>query len=76
MASKASAAVMRSYYRDTQSITRYYKLDTSVPAKPTANPHSGWSTEEPTYTSGSTKSLYFCNFIMFFRWYLYLFSSK
>lgn len=65
MGSKASAAVTLSCYRDTQSITRYYKLDTSAPAKPTANPPSGWSTAEPTYTSGSTKTLYFCDLIVF-----------
>lgn len=65
MTSKASAAVTLSCYRDTQSITCYYKLDTSVPAKPTANPPSGWSTAEPTYTSGSTKLLYFCDLILF-----------
>lgn len=65
MGTKASAAVTLSCYRDTQSITRYYKLDTSAPAKPTANPPSGWSTAEPTYTSGSTKTLYFCDLIAF-----------
>lgn len=65
MASKASATVTLSCYRDTQSITRYYKLSTSVPAKPTTKPPSGWTDTEPSYTSGSTNSLYFCDLIIF-----------
>lgn len=65
MSSKASATVTLSSYRDTQSITRYYKLGTSTPTKPTTNPPSGWTDTEPTYTSGSTNSLYFCDIMVF-----------
>lgn len=65
MGSKASAAVTLSCYRDTKSIIRYYQLNTSTPSKPTVKPPSGWSTAEPAYTSGSTKSLYYCDLIEF-----------
>lgn len=65
MGSKASAMVTLSSYRDTKSMTRYYRLGSSIPSKPTAKPPSGWTTSEPTYTSGSTASLYFCDLIEF-----------
>lgn len=48
---------------DIASVTWYYKLQASTaakPAKPTAATPSGWSTTEPTYTEGSTNSLYVC----------------
>lgn len=41
-----------------ESVVRYYKLATSKPSTPTTNPPSGWTTTEPTYTSGSTNNLY------------------
>lgn len=41
-----------------KSVVRYYKLATSTPSTPTTNPPSGWTTTEPTYTSGSTDNLY------------------
>ena len=48
---------------DISSYTRYYLLQASTlnpPAKPTsANPGGNWVTTEPSYTSGSTNSLYF-----------------
>ena len=48
---------------DIDSYTRYYLLQSSTanpPAKPTsATPGGNWSTTEPTYTAGSTNSLYF-----------------
>lgn len=69
MAVKASATVTLSCYRDTQSITRYYKLHSSTasaPSKPTTNPPpSGWTDAEPSYTSGSTNTLYFCDLSVF-----------
>lgn len=65
MPRKATAAVTLSSYRDTKSITRYYKLSSSTPNKPTAKPPSGWSTTEPEYTSGSASSLYYCEMIEF-----------
>lgn len=65
MSRKATATVTLSSYRDTKSITRYYKLSSSTPNKPTAKPPSGWSTTEPEYTSGSASSLYYCEMIEF-----------
>lgn len=47
---------------DVASNMRYYKLQSSTaaaPSKPTVNPPSEWSTTEPSYTSGSTNTLYF-----------------
>lgn len=47
---------------DIASNMRYYKLESSTavaPSKPTENPPSDWSTTEPSYTSGSTNTLYF-----------------
>lgn len=65
MGSKANATITLSSYRDTKSVTRYYQLNSSIPSKPTAKPPSGWSIAEPTYTSGSTTSLYYCDLIEF-----------
>lgn len=63
MAVKARAEITLSSIRDVQNVTRYYLLQSStsaVPSKPTTNPPGGnWVTAEPTYTSGSTNSLYF-----------------
>ena len=54
---------------DVQSCTRYYLLQSSTlnpPAKPTAKPPGGsWDDVEPSYTSGSTNSLYFCDLTLF-----------
>ena len=51
---KASATVTITCYRDTNSITRYYKFQystASVPSKPTTNsPPSGWNDFEPSGT--------------------------
>ena len=69
MAIKASAAITLSSIRDLQSCTRYYLLQSSTlspPAKPTTKPPGGnWTTTEPSYTSGSTNSLYFCDLNVF-----------
>ena len=69
MAVKASATVTLSSIRDLQSCTRYYLLQSSTlspPAKPTTKPPGGsWTTTEPSYTSGSTNSLYFCDLNVF-----------
>ena len=69
MAIKASAAVTLSSIRDLQSCTRYYLLQSSTlspPSKPTAKPPGGsWVTTEPSYTAGSTNSLYFCDLNVF-----------
>lgn len=48
---------------DITSVTWYYKLQASTaskPSKPTTVTPSGWTTTEPTYTEGSTNSLYIC----------------
>ena len=68
MAIKARATVTISWIIDILSVTRYYKLQSSttiVPAKPTANPPSGWTSTEPTYSSGSTNTLYFVDCTVF-----------
>lgn len=68
MAVKASVTITISKYRDTDSITRYYKLQASTaaaPAVPTTLTPSGWSTSEPTYTSGSTNTLYYTDCVIF-----------
>lgn len=68
MAVKASCTVTLSCYRDTQSVTRYYKLQSSTataPSKPTTKPPSGWEDAEPSYSSGSTNTLYFCDLTVF-----------
>lgn len=63
MAVKAKAEITLSRIIDIESVTRYYLLQSStasVPSKPTANPPGGnWKTTEPSYTSGSTNTLYF-----------------
>lgn len=68
MSVKASVTITISKYRDTSSITRYYKLQASTaskPAKPTTLTPSGWTDTEPTYTSGSTNTLYFVDRYVF-----------
>lgn len=68
MAVKASATVTLSSVVDVKSVWRYYLLQASTlskPSKPTTNPPSGWTTTEPSYTSGSTNSLYFCDLTVF-----------
>lgn len=59
---KAKAEVTISRVVDISSVTRYYLLQVSTasaPAKPTANPPGGsWTKTEPTYTAGSTNTLY------------------
>lgn len=62
--------VTLSSIRDIESTYRFYKLQASTaaaPAKPTvkAIPPSGWSKTEPTYTEGSTNSLYFVDLTIF-----------
>ena len=60
---KAKAEITISRIIDIDKVTRYYLLQSSTataPSKPTANPPGGnWKTTEPSYTSGSTNTLYF-----------------
>ena len=69
MAVKASTSITLSAVVDVASCTRYYLLQSSTlspPAKPTTKPPTGsWNDTEPTYTSGSTNSLYFCDLTVF-----------
>jgi len=69
MAIKASATITLSSVVDVWSTTRYYLLQSSTqaaPARPTTNPPTGgWNDTEPTYTSGSTNTLYFTDLTVF-----------
>lgn len=68
MAVKSSATETLCFMVDIKSVCRYYKLQASTasaPAKPTANPPSGWTTGEPTYGNGSTDTLYVVDLTVF-----------
>ena len=69
MAVRSSATITLSCVVDVWSTTRYYLLQSSTlnkPAKPTTNPPTGgWTDTEPTYTAGSTNSLYFTDLTVF-----------
>lgn len=63
MTVKAKCEVTLYRVIDIDKVTRYYLLQSSTataPSKPTANPPGeNWKTTEPSYTSGSTNTLYF-----------------
>ena len=63
MVIKAKAEITISRIVDIDHVTTYYLLQSSTeaaPTKPTANPPGdNWQTTEPSYTSGSTNTLYF-----------------
>ena len=69
MAVKARTTVTLASIRDVSSTTRYYLLQSSTaqaPSKPAANPPGGsWTRTEPSYTTGSTNSLYFTDLTVF-----------
>lgn len=69
MAVKAKAQITISRIVDIESVTRYYLLQSSTaaaPAIPTANPPGGnWVKTEPSYTTGSTNTLYFVDLTLF-----------
>ena len=71
MAVLASAAVTLCTVRDVKATYRFYKLQSStaaVPAIPTSIspiPPSGWTLTEPSYTEGSTNSLYTVDLTIF-----------
>ena len=55
------SSITLTWERDIASVTWYYKLQAStasVPAKPTTETPTGWTDTEPSYTEGSTNSLY------------------
>ena len=59
----ARNTITLAHVTDIASVTWYYKLQASTatkPAKPTTDPPTGWTETEPTYTEGSTNSLYVC----------------
>ncbi len=69
MAVRATASITLSAVVDVLSCIRYYLLQSSTlapPTKPSANPPTGnWSDTEPSYTSGSTNSLYITDLTVF-----------
>ena len=69
MAVKASAHITLNSVVDIQATYRYYQLKSSTATKPSAPtafpPPSAWTDSEPTYTSGSTNSLYFVDCTVF-----------
>lgn len=66
---KASAQITLHYVIDVKATYRYYLLQSSTltkPSKPTEYPPSStWNDTEPSYTSGSTNSLYFVDCTIF-----------
>lgn len=64
-----SATITLSTVVDVAATYRYYLLQSSTlnpPTKPTVNPPTGnWTDTEPTYTSGSTNTLYFVDLTVF-----------
>ena len=69
MAVKASYSITIASINDVASTTRWYMLQSSTltaPTAPTASPPGGsWQTTEPTYSEGSTNSLYFVDETIF-----------
>ncbi|WP_075891234.1 hypothetical protein [Actinomyces provencensis] len=69
MAVKARDDVTLAALTDVANVRRYYLLQSSTlnpPAAPTSNPApSPWVTAEPTYTEGSTTSLYTVDLTVF-----------
>lgn len=80
MAVKASSTITLSFMVDIKAVYRYYKLQSSTaskPSAPTAYPPSGWTDSEPSYTSGSTNTLYLVDCTVFTNnTYLYSTVSK
>ena len=69
MAIKAKGQITLSSVVDVKATYRYYLLQSSTlnkPSKPTAYPPpSSWDDTEPSYTDGSTNSLYFVDCTVF-----------
>lgn len=69
MAVKASSSITLSSVVDVKATYRYYLLQSStlaMPSKPTTYPPpSTWDDTEPSYTEGSTNSLYFVDLTLF-----------
>ena len=69
MAVKTSNFITLTAVVDVSACFRYYLLQSSTlakPARPTAKPPGGsWTDAEPSYTAGSTNSLYFVDLTVF-----------
>ena len=69
MAIKTQGSITVAMITDITSTKKYYLLQSSTlsaPTKPTANPPGGtWTETEPTYSTGSTNSLYTCDLTVF-----------
>ena len=69
MMAKASAQITLHFVVDVKASYRYYLLQGSTLAKPskptTYPPASTWDDTEPSYTTGSTNSLYFVDCTVF-----------
>ena len=69
MAIKAKGQITLSSVVDVKATYRYYLLQSSTlnkPSKPIAYPPSSpWDDTEPSYTDGSTNSLYFVDCTVF-----------
>lgn len=68
MAVKAYGQITLSSVVDVKATYRYYLLRSSTlakPSKPITYPPTGWGDTEPTYTEGSTNSLYFVDCTVF-----------
>lgn len=61
----ATASVTLSFIVDIKSVTRYYCLAEDTPQAPTTNPPENWTAVEPSYTTGSTESLFFTDCTVF-----------
>lgn len=66
---RAKAEITISHIIDIESVTRYYLLQSSTlaaPIKPsTYPPATSWKLTEPSYTTGSTNTLYFVDCTVF-----------
>ena len=68
MTVKARGQITLSSVIDVKATYRYYLLQSSTletPSKPAEYPPSSWDDSEPTYTDGSTNSLYFVDCTVF-----------
>lgn len=69
MTVRARAEITLSRITDIELVTRYYTIRSSaedIPEKPSTNPpNEEWSLTEPTYTGGSTDTLYFVDQTLF-----------
>lgn len=65
MSVKATNQVTISQTVDVSETKRYYKMASSTPEKPTANPPTGWSSSEPAFDPDTTINLYFVDLTVY-----------